>query len=348
MAQAARCVLCEREAFGRARASERKEWEPVCVVCACGLPERYQIQIVSEVTIAEKKRASDRRWHAENREKVKEAVRRWRSANREKVLEYSRKSYAENREKVKAAARRRYAANPEKVKEAVRRWRSANREKDRDRRRKWSIANREKVNAAARRRYAANRENVKAAVSRWHAENPDLMGVCSRRYSSRKQKRAAEISGKETRQIQSPSDGALHKSRKRIVLLVGDEWMVSHWGVVLRTRIATAMRKRLLLWDWATWREALLAGSLGVEDVRLVISFVGSSGKVFQPDFECPNVLYVDPHSCWKDAILYSKRLVGPDVTAENLRDAVIQLTRPIGSGERRKRKETDTASEDS
>jgi len=61
----------------------------------------------------ERKRASNRKWHAANREKAAEKNGKWREANAEKLAEKSRK---------------RRAANTEKMKERDRKYREANRE----------------------------------------------------------------------------------------------------------------------------------------------------------------------------------------------------------------------------
>ena len=48
-----------------------------------------------------KKKEYQKKWRAENSEKVKEYHRKWKAENPEKVNEYQRKWYAENPEKVK-------------------------------------------------------------------------------------------------------------------------------------------------------------------------------------------------------------------------------------------------------
>lgn len=128
------------------------------------------------------------------------------------------------------------------------------------------------------------------------------------------------------------------KTPRPVVVLAGDEELVSRWGVVLLTRILERARSRLMFIDLPIWRGALVAGSVLCDDLRLVISFVGRSGKVFLLDSMGTNVLYVDPFCTGKDVPPFAYRLVGADVNARNLLEAVVRLsTRRRGGGKRKR-----------
>ena len=60
----------------------------------------------------------------------KEYQKKWRAENSEKVKEYERKRRAENPERRKESKRKWYAENPEKAKESTRKWKEENPEKN--------------------------------------------------------------------------------------------------------------------------------------------------------------------------------------------------------------------------
>jgi hypothetical protein len=66
----------------------------------------------------------NRRWDAENPEKVRERNRRWEDKNPEKVREYKRRWRDKNLEKARESERRWRAENPEKQREKDRRCRN--------------------------------------------------------------------------------------------------------------------------------------------------------------------------------------------------------------------------------
>lgn len=63
---------------------------------------------------------ANRRWQAENSEKLMERVRRWKAKNPEKAREVVRRWRAKNTEKAREASRRWHAENPEKAREISR------------------------------------------------------------------------------------------------------------------------------------------------------------------------------------------------------------------------------------
>jgi hypothetical protein len=78
----------------------------------------------------DRRNASDRKWHAANREKAAEKNRKYREANAEKIAERTRKYRAANAEKILERDRKYREANPELV-------RSNARTRDKRRHAKW-------------------------------------------------------------------------------------------------------------------------------------------------------------------------------------------------------------------
>jgi hypothetical protein len=90
-------------------------------------------------------REYQRKWRAENPEKVSKHRIKWRAENPEKIKETNRKYRVENPAKVKEANRKWKVKNPAKVKEWQRKWKAKNPEKVTEYRRKWRAENPEKV-----------------------------------------------------------------------------------------------------------------------------------------------------------------------------------------------------------
>ena len=104
----------------------------VCTKCGEEKPEtdeyfyrskscRGGINTICKVCIKEK----NRRWDAENPEKVSERNRRWEDKNPEKVREYKKRWRDKNLEKARESERRWRAENPEKQREKYRRRRNS-------------------------------------------------------------------------------------------------------------------------------------------------------------------------------------------------------------------------------
>ena len=81
----------------------------------------------------------NRKWRAENVEKIKAKKAKYRAENAEKIKSYRAKWGAENAEKVKASQAKWNAENPEKIKASQAEWFAKNAEKEKARRAK-SIA----------------------------------------------------------------------------------------------------------------------------------------------------------------------------------------------------------------
>ena len=81
----------------------------------------------------------NRKWRAENVEKIKANKAKYRAENAEKIKSYRAKWGAENAEKVKASQAKWNAENPEKIKASQAEWFAKNAEKEKVRRAK-SIA----------------------------------------------------------------------------------------------------------------------------------------------------------------------------------------------------------------
>ena len=100
------------------------------------------------------KLASDKKWKANNREKVRANYRRWAENNQERKRATDKKWKANNRKKTRAHYRRWAANNREKTRAHYRKWIANNREKSRAYSRKWAANNPEKIRAQGQKRRA--------------------------------------------------------------------------------------------------------------------------------------------------------------------------------------------------
>jgi hypothetical protein len=93
------------------------------------------------------RKAYQREWYQQNRERAREVSRKWREQNRERVRQRKRE---------------RYKQNPERAREQNRKWREKNRqqvlEKAREANREYYQQNRERLIEKARERYRSKKE----------------------------------------------------------------------------------------------------------------------------------------------------------------------------------------------
>jgi hypothetical protein len=127
----------------------------------CGLPENQKstsVQNAIVLTGIEKKRASNKAWYENNREKVKVRAKAYYEKNLEKIKADNKLWYENNRQKVNARAKEYRKNNPDKRKEYEKAWYAKNRDKVKASGKVWRANNIEK-----------RRERDKA----WQKKNPE-------------------------------------------------------------------------------------------------------------------------------------------------------------------------------
>lgn len=125
---------------------------------------------LSEEERKARKRETDRRWRAANRDRVRENNKQHYEkdldASRQKGREKAKRlrESPETREKARASTRRWQAENPEKARASAARYYAENREKVFDKCRRWAAENREHINAKQRARNATAEGKIEVAL----------------------------------------------------------------------------------------------------------------------------------------------------------------------------------------
>lgn len=119
------------------------------------------------------KQATDRRWKAENPDKVAAGYARFKENSPEKLKDNRRRYYEKHRDKLLEQQKAYYQENVERVRETHKRWYRANREQHQQAHREWVKANPEKDAEYKRRWYEANLEQHHESAKRWQKEHPE-------------------------------------------------------------------------------------------------------------------------------------------------------------------------------
>lgn len=119
-------------------------------------------------------------YRAANAEKEKARQAAWYANNPEKVKAHSKAYYAANSEREKARRAEYRANNPEKVKASLVAWRVKNRKKENATTAAYRANNREKLRAAAAEWRVNNPEENKARQARYRVNNPEKVNAKNR------------------------------------------------------------------------------------------------------------------------------------------------------------------------
>jgi hypothetical protein len=140
------------------------------------------VKIRVNLSAAEKKRESDRRYHKANIDERRKKCRRYYELNRDKALDDRRRYYKSNREKVRASQRGYREANAFRLREYYSLYREANREKRRESDRRYREVNRDRIRERHRRYHQSNIDRRRESCRRYYELNHDRLRDYQRRY----------------------------------------------------------------------------------------------------------------------------------------------------------------------
>lgn len=140
---------------------------------------RRKLAEILEKTAAGTLAAEDLAW-LENRRAVQ---RKWRLENRERLAARRRARYAENLQQERAKERKRRAETRERRRDYSRKWQTENSEKVRSYNQKWYAEHREEELQRNREQYAKNTAKEHARRHRRYELNPEAMRAASRKWA---------------------------------------------------------------------------------------------------------------------------------------------------------------------
>lgn len=140
---------------------------------------------------------------------------------------YSRRYHEENRDKLREYNRRYREENRDKVMEGKRRYREENRDKELERNRRWREKNRDKVREYKCRYYEENRDKVLEYKQRYYVENRDKVLEYKQRYREENLEYANRLNSRRLNRYQSVTESAATKrgpwSEAEIAILMADD-----------------------------------------------------------------------------------------------------------------------------
>lgn len=126
-----------------------------------------------------------KKYHAENKDKMKSAAEKYRKENKDKIAKYRE----ENKERLSILGKRYYRENIDKERERSRRWHKENYHKFRESRlaygKKWREINAEHKRAVDRKYISENKEKIRKRHLEYYEKNKEKVSARCKAYRSR-------------------------------------------------------------------------------------------------------------------------------------------------------------------